>query len=80
MTICGDELFIDGSVSFECDRQPHGLRRVHSSTDRTPDGRTYVVSWPESEPADVSCPSCGHCMAHPDDVHEPDCVVACAVR
>ncbi len=82
--LCGDELFIDGPVSFECDRLPHnyrdGLRKVHSSTDRTPDGRTYRVTWTESEPADVSCPSCGHCMAHPDDEHEPDCVVGCSVR
>lgn len=71
--ICGDELFIDGSVSFECDRSPHTLRKDHSSTDRTPDGRTYVVRWRESAPADVSCPSCGHCMAHPDDEHEKGC-------
>jgi hypothetical protein len=59
----------------------------HSAIDKTADGVEYQVTWAAvPEPADVSCPSCGHCMAHPDDVHEPDCqadltsVVACAVR
>jgi hypothetical protein len=52
----------------------------HSAIDKTAAGVEYQVTWTESEPADLSCPSCGHCMAHPDDEHEPDCVVGCSVR
>jgi hypothetical protein len=52
-----------------------GDQVIHCAKDRTEAGVEYQVRWTGSAPADVSCPSCGHCMAHEGDEHEPDCVV-----
>lgn len=83
MQLCGAELFIDGPVTFGCDLESshvpgHGVEWtrgiVHSASDKTEAGVEYRVIWVGVHVRDIEpCPSCGHCLAHPDDEHEPDC-------